>query len=326
MTKPDPAPYIDPGTLVAASVWGPSSLDTDLASTSTSRTGARKRSPASLPATGLETLFHPAVADWFAESFASPTPAQAEAWPAIKAGRHTLIAAPTGSGKTLAAFLAAIDDLVRQGLEAPLPDATQIVYVSPLKALSNDIHRNLEAPLAGIREQLRRSGLADVDIRTWVRTGDTPVAERERMRRRPPHILVTTPESLYVLLGSQSGRAMLAGARSVIVDEIHAVAPNKRGAHLALSLERLAALCGDRLQRIGLSATQNPIEAIANFLAGAAPDGAPAAEVAIIDAGHQRRRDLSLEVPGSPLEDITVLERVSFVMKGGVVERRGANP
>ena len=214
------------------------------------------------------TLFHSAVASWFADSFAAPTPAQIEAWPAIKAGRHTLIAAPTGSGKTLAAFLAAIDDLVRQGLEGRLADATQVVYVSPLKALSNDIHRNLEAPLAGIRERLSRSGLADVEIRTWVRTGDTPPAERVRMARRPPHILVTTPESLYVLLGSESGRAMLATARSVIVDEIHAVAPNKRGAHLALSLERLAALCGDRLQRIGLSATQKPIDAIAHFLAG----------------------------------------------------------
>jgi ATP-dependent helicase Lhr and Lhr-like helicase len=249
-------------------------------------------------------LFHPAVANWFALSFAAPTPAQAEAWPAIKAGRHTLIAAPTGSGKTLAAFLAAIDDLVRQGLEGGLADATQVVYVSPLKALSNDIHRNLEAPLAGVREQLRKSGLPDVDIRTWVRTGDTPAGERDRMRRRPPHILVTTPESLYVLLGSESGRAMLKTARSVIVDEIHAVAPNKRGAHLALSLERLAALCGGRLQRIGLSATQNPIEAVAHFLAGAGADGKPAAEVAIIDAGHQRRRDLSLEVPGSPLEAV----------------------
>ena len=267
-------------------------METDLASALKPRTGAKKRSAAPRAPSVVDALFHPAVANWFAESFASPTPAQAEAWPAIKAGRHTLIAAPTGSGKTLAAFLAAIDDLVRQGLEAPLPNATQVVYVSPLKALSNDIHRNLEAPLAGIREQLRKSGLADVDIRTWVRTGDTPPAERQRMRRRPPHILVTTPESLYVLLGSESGRAMLATARSVIVDEIHAVAPNKRGAHLALSLERLAALCGDRLQRIGLSATQNPIEAVAHFLAGAAPDGAPAAEVAIIDAGHQRRRDL----------------------------------
>ena len=270
------------------------------------RANRRRRKLGSVSATSgaVETLFHPAVADWFDKSFAAPTPAQAEAWPAIKAGRHTLIAAPTGSGKTLAAFLAAIDDLVRQGLEAPLADATQVIYVSPLKALSNDIHKNLEAPLAGIREQLRRSGLADVEIRTWVRTGDTPVAERERMRRRPPHILVTTPESLYVLLGSESGRVMLAGARSVIVDEIHAVAPNKRGAHLALSLERLAALCGDRLQRIGLSATQNPIEAIAHFLVGAATDGAPAAEVAIVNAGHQRRRDLSIEVPGSPLEAV----------------------
>jgi ATP-dependent helicase Lhr and Lhr-like helicase len=282
----------------------PSRLHSDLVSTLNARTGAGNRSAAPRPSGVVETLFHPAVANWFAESFASPTPAQAEAWPAIKAGRHTLIAAPTGSGKTLAAFLAAIDDLVRQGLEAPLPNATQVIYVSPLKALSNDIHKNLEAPLAGIREQLRRSGLPDVEIRTWVRTGDTPAAERVRMRRRPPHILVTTPESLYVLLGSQSGRAMLASARSVIVDEIHAVAPNKRGAHLALSLERLAALCGDRLQRIGLSATQNPIEDVAHFLAGAAADGAPAAEVAIIDAGHQRRRDLSLEVPGSPLEAV----------------------
>ena len=279
-------------------------MHADLASTSAARTSAHAALGCASSRADIQTLFHPAVANWFALSFAAPTPAQAEAWPAIKAGRHTLIAAPTGSGKTLAAFLAAIDDLVRQGLEGELPDATQVVYVSPLKALSNDIHRNLEAPLAGIREQLRRSGLADVEIRTWVRTGDTPAAERGRMRRRPPHILVTTPESLYVLLGSESGRAMLKTARSVIVDEIHAVAPNKRGAHLALSLERLAALCGDRLQRIGLSATQNPIRSVAHFLAGAAEDGKPAAEVAIIDAGHQRRRDLSLEVPGSPLEAV----------------------
>ena len=179
-----------------------------------------------------------------------------------------------------------------------------MVYVSPLKALSNDIHRNLEAPLAGIRDRLRRGGLPDVEIRTWVRTGDTPAAERVRMRRRPPHILVTTPESLYVLLGSESGRRMLATARSVIVDEIHAVAPNKRGAHLALSLERLTALCGDRLLRIGLSATQNPISAIARFLVGVASDGGPAPEAAIIDTGHQRPRDLGLELPDSPLEAV----------------------
>jgi ATP-dependent helicase Lhr and Lhr-like helicase len=273
-------------------------------STLATRTGADANSAASAAGSNVPTLFHPAVASWFADSFAAPTPAQSEAWPAIKAGRHTLIAAPTGSGKTLAAFLAAIDELVRQGLEGRLTDATQVIYVSPLKALSNDIHRNLEAPLAGIREQLRGQGLEDVDIRTWVRTGDTPASERERMRRRPPHILVTTPESLYVLLGSESGRAMLATARSIIVDEIHAVAPNKRGAHLALSLERLAALCGDRLQRIGLSATQRPIDAVAHFLAGAAADGAPAAEVVVIDAGHQRPRDLSVEMPDSPLETV----------------------
>ncbi len=255
-------------------------------------------------APGLAELFHPAVATWFAAHFAAPTPAQAEAWPAIKSGQHTLIAAPTGSGKTLAAFLAAIDGLVRQGVTGELTDATQVVYVSPLKALSNDIHRNLELPLAGIREELRRRGLPGVEIRSWVRTGDTPTSERDRMRRRPPHILVTTPESLYILLGSQSGRKMLATTRSVIIDEIHAMAPNKRGAHLTLSLERLAALCGDKLLRIGLSATQNPISAVADFLVGAAPDGTRAAEPAIIDTGHQRPRDLAIEVPGSPLEAV----------------------
>src|SRR5918996_28234 len=215
------------------------------------------------------SLFHPAVAAWFDRTFAAPTAAQAEAWPAIQAGRHTLIAAPTGSGKTLAAFLAAIDALLRQGLEGRLENETQVVYVSPLKALSNDIQRNLEAPLAGIREALLAQGLPDVEIRTWVRTGDTPPPERERMRRRPPHILVTTPESLYILLGSESGRGMLATTRTVIVDEIHALAPNKRGVHLALSLERLTALCGERPLRIGLSATQKPIDAVARFLVGA---------------------------------------------------------
>jgi ATP-dependent helicase YprA (DUF1998 family) len=162
-----------------------------------------------------------------------------------------LIAAPTDSGKTLAAFLAAIDALVRQGLNGGLPDETQVVYVSPLKALSNDIQKNLKAPLEGIRVALRVQGLPDVHIRTWVRTGDTPPGERDRMRRRPPHIIVTTPESLYILLGSQSGRAMLATTRTVIVDEIHALAGNKRGSHLALSLERLASLCGERLAGAG---------------------------------------------------------------------------
>src|SRR6266704_3115998 len=204
----------------------------------------------------LDSIFHPAVAAWFAQSFAAPTAAQAQAWPAIHAGRHVLVAAPTGSGKTLAAFLAAIDGLVRQGLEGPLADETQVVYVSPLKALSNDIRRNLEAPLAGIREELRALGLPDLEIRTFVRTCDTPQNERNSMRKRPPHIVVTTPESLYILLGSESGRKMLGTTRTVIVDEIHAMVGAKHGLHLAVSLERLEALAAERLTRIGLSATQ----------------------------------------------------------------------
>ncbi len=251
--------------------------------------------------------FHPAVAQWFNRHFAAPTAPQARAWPLIKRGQNVLVAAPTGSGKTLAAFLSAIDNLVSQGVKAPLPDETIVVYVSPLKALSNDIQRNLAVPLAGIRRELEAIGLPDVDIRTLVRTGDTPQAERAGMRKRPPHIVVTTPESLYVLLGSESGRKMLSTTRTVIVDEIHALAGNKRGSHLALSLERLAALTASPPVRIGLSATQKPIDDIARFLVGRSADGgrAPKArQCAIVDAGHVRQRDLALEVPSSPLEAV----------------------
>src|SRR5689334_5567313 len=246
----------------------------------------------------MDRLFHADVAGSLAQAFVVPASAQERAWREIAAGRDVLIAAPTGSGKTLAAFLAAIDALVRRGLEAPLPDETFVVYVSPLKALSNDIRKNLQAPLEGIRAALAARGLPDVDIRTLVRTGDTPQAERASMRKRPPHIVVTTPESLYVLLGSESGRAMLGTTRTIIVDEIHALAPNKRGSHLALSLARLDALAEHRLSRIGLSATQKPIGEVARFLVGV---GAP---YTIVDAGHIRPRDLEIEVPSSPLSAV----------------------
>ncbi|MBN8281008.1 MAG: DEAD/DEAH box helicase, partial [Gammaproteobacteria bacterium] len=247
------------------------------------------------------TEFHPAVAGWFGARFGAPTPVQARAWPAIQAGRHTLLAAPTGSGKTLAAFLAAIDALVKEGTAAGgLPDETRVLYISPLKALSNDIRKNLDEPLAGIRERL--SVFDHAEIRTAVRTGDTPQVERARMRRTPPHILVTTPESLFILLTSASGREMLATVRTVIVDELHALADTKRGAHLALSLERLAALCAVEPVRIGISATQKPMARMAEFLVGARP--VAAADCEIIDAGFTRQRDLALELPGSALAPV----------------------
>ncbi|HEX9841089.1 MAG TPA: DEAD/DEAH box helicase, partial [bacterium] len=298
------------------------------------------------PAPDALATFHPAVAQWFRTRFGAPTEPQQQGWPAIRARRHTLIAAPTGSGKTLAAFLAAIDELVQQSLAGRLETATQVLYVSPLKALSADIQKNLAEPLAGIREALGAEGLPRPDIRVLLRTGDTPAAERAAMLRHPPHILVTTPESFFILLTSARGRQMLATVRTAIVDEIHALVGDKRGSHLALSLERLEHLVrshgGPGLVRIGLSATQKPIEDVARFLVGArdaasgdaratdSGDAGATGDVAsgdaratsdaasgdaagepvappsctIVDTGHVRRRDLAIELPSSPLEAV----------------------
>ena len=279
--------------------------------------------------------FHPAVSRWLETRFGQPTEAQVRAWPVTSQHRNALIAAPTGSGKTLAAFLSAINELIVEGQQQTLRNEVYVLYVSPLKALSNDIQKNLQEPLAGIREQLKVLGYPDVAISDGVRTGDTPPVERERMRRCPPQILVTTPESLFILLTSDSGRKMFGSLRTIIVDELHAVAGSKRGAHLMLSLERLAALCPQTPVRIGLSATVKPLDAMADFLMGGAglpsppgrragdegqtfergtePQAAPRAltpalspgerenGITIIDAGHVRERDLALEIPDSPL-------------------------
>jgi ATP-dependent Lhr-like helicase len=272
------------------------------------------------PVDSIWQAFHPAVAAWFGSAFPAATEAQLRAWPLIQAGRPTLVAAPTGSGKTLTAFLAAIDTLVRESSAAPLPDETQVLYVSPLKALSNDIRVNLTGPLEGIDRQLDAMDLPGHGIRTAVRTGDTTTAERNAMRKRPPHIVVTTPESLYVLLGSSSGRAMLSTVRTVIVDEIHAVAGTKRGSHLALSLERLDALCPRPPVRVGLSATQKPLSLVADFLVGRA-----GGDCAVVDVGHVRARDLGLELPPVPLEAVMpneVWERVYDRMAELVVLHR----
>ena len=219
--------------------------------------------------------FHPVVAGWFTETLGAPLPAQERAWAAIREGGHTLLAAPTGSGKTLAAFLNAIDELLREGLERGLENEVRVLYISPLKALSADVHKNLEEPLAAIRERAVRAGLPAVRIRSAVRTGDTPSSRRAAMLRTPPHILVTTPESLYLLLTAERSRAMLGTVRTVIVDEIHAVIDSRRGSHLALSLERLGHVVGRPLQRIGLSATQKPVSEVARFLLGSQSRDAP---------------------------------------------------
>jgi ATP-dependent Lhr-like helicase len=236
-------------------------------------------------------LFHPTIRQWFAKHLGTPTSAQEKAWPQIAVGRHVLLAAPTGSGKTLAAFLWALDGLLREG--QALPDETRVLYVSPLKALANDVQKNLLTPLA----ELRDLDPSLADVRVLVRSGDTPQHQRQAMTKRPPHVLVTTPESLYILLTSDGGRSILRTVRKVIVDEIHAVTPTKRGAHLALSLERLSALAGD-VQRVGLSATQKPLTEVAEFLVG------PKRRCTLIDAGHLRELDVGLELPESPLETV----------------------
>ncbi|MBA3406030.1 MAG: DEAD/DEAH box helicase, partial [Gemmatimonadaceae bacterium] len=249
--------------------------------------------------------FHPVTAQWFSNRLGPPTSAQSRGWESIRSGQHTLIAAPTGSGKTLAAFLSALDDLLQEGLAGPLPDETRVVYVSPLKALSADIHRNLAEPRREISALAEAKGLPPVRITAAVRTGDTPSSERAAMLRTPPHILVTTPESLYLLLTAERSREMLRTVRAVIVDEIHAVIGSRRGAHLALSLERLQHITPHPLQRIGLSATQKPIDEVARFLVGTRHvDADGLANCAIVDEGHRRVLDLAIEIPGAPLEAV----------------------
>src|SRR5215831_7664467 len=242
--------------------------------------------------------FHPLIAEWFSSSVGTPTDVQVQAWPAIQSGGDALIAAPTGSGKTFAAFLSSIDQLFKQALNRELDDRTQVLYVSPLKALSNDIQKNLQHPLAAIGHAALQAGLLMPELRVLVRTGDTPMADRQKMLKRPPHILVTTPESLFILLTAEKSRRLLQTVRTVIIDEVHALAPNKRGAHLALSLERLEALTSVKPQRIGLSATQRPINTVAQFIVGDRP------LPTIIDVGHKRQMDVAIEVPKDELSGV----------------------
>ena len=268
--------------------------------------------------------FNPIVREWFDRRFRHATEAQAQGWDAVARGKHTLIAAPTGSGKTLAAFLTCIDRLVREGLKGELPDTTQVVYVSPLKALSNDIQKNLAVPLDEIAALASEKGTPLPEIHVGLRTGDTPQSERQKMAKKPPHILITTPESLYILLTSASGRRGLKNVNTVILDEIHAVADDKRGSHLSLSVERLCALSEQPVVRIGLSATQRPIEEVARLLVGnerIAPDGTP--DCTIVDTGHAREIDLALQLPDQELGPIAshelwgeTLDAISQLVQG----------
>ncbi len=256
--------------------------------------------------------FHPAVRAWFERRFpGGPTPAQEGAWPALAGGRHVLVSAPTGSGKTLSAFLRAINELWRQHESGGVPDETLVVYVSPLKALAADVSENLTAPLAEIAEAGRSLGCEPPELRVAVRSGDTAASERAAMLRRAPHFLITTPESLYLLLTAERSREMLRSARWVIVDEIHAVARDKRGSHLALSLERLAHVCRTRPKRIGLSATQRPLGALAKLLVGNTEGDD---DCSVVDVGHRRELDLALELPPSELEAVAPAEQMAEIL------------
>ena len=259
-----------------------------------------------MPEDSPETLFHPAVASWFARRFPDgPTPPQSAAWPHIAAGSNVLVASPTGSGKTLTGFLVAIDAAYRAAeAGSSARGAPEVLYISPLRALAVDVHENLHVPLTEIREEAARLGYPDPGLRVAIRTGDTPAAERAAMKKQSPDLLVTTPESLYLLLTAPSSRALLRGVRTVIVDEVHTLARDKRGSHLALSLERLDALVGESggdLQRIGLSATQRPLELVARLLSGVHDDRPP---TVVVDCGHARDLDVAIELPSTELEAV----------------------
>ncbi|MFL5638713.1 MAG: DEAD/DEAH box helicase [Gemmatimonadaceae bacterium] len=253
------------------------------------------------------TRFHPLVGTWFQDAFGTASDPQREGWPAIASGSHTLILAPTGTGKTLAAFLWELNELIVRGAEEPLPNAVHLLYISPLKALNNDIQRNLDRPLRELRDRFAAAGQTFPEIRVAVRTGDTPASARARMLRKSPHILITTPESLNIMLTSLRGRGMFSGVRAVIVDEIHAIAGTKRGAHLALTLERLEALTDGSPQRIGLSATQRPLEEVARFLGGCEPSGSGSPvfrPVTIVDCGMTKEMQIAVESPVADLANV----------------------